>query len=248
MNKKWNDNCLRLKAKWSKDYFEEYALKSKDEILTLSEVISYLSMFTNEENIVMADAGSPSYAMPQSFHSKSVKCVYSPSQADMGFALPASIGVAMSAPHKTVIAVIGDGSFMSNIQELSTVKYHNLNIIFLVINNNGYLSIKNTQSKFYNGRIHGTNSSNGVALPESYKSIVEGFHIPHTTIFNRKDLVNIVKSIENKKGPEVIEIFTDPNEEVLPAQGIKDGQQMPLDNMNPYLTHEEYDMEVKKCM
>jgi len=64
----------------------------------------------------------------------------------MGWALPAAIGVAM-ASDQPVISIIGDGSFMSNIQELAVVKQHNLNIKFVILNNNGYLSIKITQTK-----------------------------------------------------------------------------------------------------
>ena len=53
---------------------------------------------------------------------------------------------------KSVDGFSGDGSFMSNLQELAVVKQHNANITFVVLNNSGYLSIRNTQQKYFENR------------------------------------------------------------------------------------------------
>jgi acetolactate synthase-1/2/3 large subunit len=54
----------------------------------------------------------------------------------MGWALPAAIGVA-KAGAKNVIVIVGDGSFMSNMQELAVIREHNLPIKIIILNNQG---------------------------------------------------------------------------------------------------------------
>ena len=50
----------------------------------------------------------------------------------MGYALPASIGAAF-ATNQSIICITGDGGIQMNIQELATIKKHNLPIkIFLI--------------------------------------------------------------------------------------------------------------------
>lgn len=246
MSNKWNDTCQSWKKKWSNEYFGPGL---HNNIINFYEVIDLLNKNTKkDQHIIMADAGSPSYAMPQSFYSNGVKCVYSPSQADMGCALPASIGVALAAPHKKVIAVIGDGSFMSNLQELSTIKYHNLKIILIIINNNGYLSIKNTQNKFFDGRVSGTSRLDGVAIPAAFNKIAFAFDFNYQLILSKSDLKTVPMTIDFADSPTIIEILTNPQEEVIPAQGMRDGKQMPLDNMYPYINDEEYKEEMLRCM
>jgi len=244
--KGWNALCLSWKNKWA----HEYTNKKTNDTINLYEVIGILNKNVDMNTIMMADAGSPSYAMPQTFYPRdeSIKCIYSTSQADMGFALPASIGVALANPDKQIIAVIGDGSFMSNLQELSTIAYHNLNIIFLVINNNGYISIRNTQSKFFNNRVSGTSVKDGVAMPHSFNKIAMAFDFNYYCITTREELKDMMHIIDKHSTPTIIEIFTNVNEEVIPAQAFKDGKQAGLDDLYPFLNEKELEGERNKCM
>ena len=65
--------------------------------------------------------------------------------ASMGYDLPAAIGAAIANPSSRIICLAGDGSIQQNIQELQTIISNNLNIKIIVLNNGGYLSIKQTQ-------------------------------------------------------------------------------------------------------
>ena len=66
----------------------------------------------------------------------------------MGFALPASIGV-QKATDQSVLAVIGDGSIMMNLQELESISYLNLPIKIIVISNNVYSIIRRRQKDLF---------------------------------------------------------------------------------------------------
>ena len=73
----------------------------------------------------------------------------------MGYDLPAAIGAASADPDRPIICFAGDGSIMMNIQELQTLSTLNTNFKLIILDNGGYLSIKQTQSNFF-GRMHGT--------------------------------------------------------------------------------------------
>ena len=80
----------------------------------------------------------------------------------MGFALPAAIGVAITAPNSPVVVIAGDGGFQSNIQELETVRYHNLPLKILVINNKCHGMVRQFQESYFKAHI---NQRFGVTAP-----------------------------------------------------------------------------------
>ncbi len=90
----------------------------------------------------------------------------------MGVVIPMAIGVAL-ASGRHVVCVDGDGSFMQNIQELEVVRRLDLPITFYVVNNGGYASIRNTESRAF-GRLAGSDESSGLTLPDIRK-IAEAF-------------------------------------------------------------------------
>ena len=66
----------------------------------------------------------------------------------MGYDLPAAIGAAIADRRRRVVCLAGDGSIMMNIQDLITIHNYNLNILVFILENDGYLSIKQTQRNF----------------------------------------------------------------------------------------------------
>lgn len=62
--------------------------------------------------------------------------------ATMGAGLPSAIAAKQLFPEKPVVAVVGDGGFMMNSQELETAVRLKLNLVVVVLNDNGYGMIK----------------------------------------------------------------------------------------------------------
>ena len=141
----WQHKCIHWKNKWP-----VYQKGYDESSVNMYEFVKALSELANEDSIVVSDAGSSYYVTSQSFTLKSINQRYitSGAQADMGFSLPAAIGACISA-NKPVIGITGDGSFQLNIQELQTIKHYDLPVKIFVWNNNGYLSIRATQDKFF---------------------------------------------------------------------------------------------------
>ena len=238
----WVEKCNHWKAKWPVMQ-EEYRPTENDFQLNIYAILDAVNQHSSADDILMGDAGSISYAGPVALNAKhGQRFIFSPAQADMGWALPAAIGVGM-ASNQQVISIIGDGSFMSNIQELATVKQHELNIKFVILNNNGYLSIKNTQTKYFEGRVHGTSSESGLWFP-SFKNIAVAFGMPCVDIRTKEDLRLHFPNALKKKGPVIIDCQCLNEQEILPAQALKNGKQAGLHDLTPFLSDEELAQEM----
>ncbi len=238
MNKQqWLSKCIEWKQKWPVMQ-DEYRANDKDSKVNLYAVLDAINQYSTSADILMGDAGSISYAGPVALNAKEgQRFIFSPAQADMGWALPASIGVSMSSG-QPVISIIGDGSFMSNIQELAVAKQHNLDIKFVILNNDGYLSIKNTQSRFYEGRVHGTSSETGLWFP-NFEDIARAFGLHYFRVRKAKDFKTMGLLLGSKGPPTIIDCFCLKDQQILPAQTYRDGRQAGLHDMAPLLDEEE---------
>lgn len=241
----WLNKCAGWKDTWPV-YLPEHADDSQG--LNIYEVLEAISTNLRDDDIVMADAGSPSYACPTNLKARVPgQFVFNPSQADMGWAVPASVGASLAAPGKNIIAVIGDGSFYSNMQEMAVIKHHDLPVRLFVLNNDGYLSIRNTQSKYYEGRVHGVDASTGLTFPPLEK-VADAFGFEYHRVSNRNELMAGCNGLMHGKSPALIEIICAREQEILPAQALKvlpDGTRMqaPLHDMAPFIDQEELDRE-----
>ncbi len=231
----WIQKCQHWKAKWpvmQPEYLDD------THGLNIYAVLDAIFTHAPDDAVFMADAGTAYYTLPQAVRIRAQqRIVMSQSQGDMGWALPASIGVAMAGA-KNVICIVGDGSFMSNVQELAVIREHGLSIKIVILNNYGYLSIKNTQSKFYNGRVHGVNSETGVWFPD-FLQVAESFRINSGRLSQVEKLNFWFPRWLSMGVPFVVECLCADTQQLLPSQGLKDGKQMPLHNMAPFLSDEE---------
>jgi acetolactate synthase-1/2/3 large subunit len=172
---------------------------------------------------------------------KGMRLISNSGSASMGYDLPASIGVAVAKGGR-VICLAGDGSLQMNIQELQTVVTHNLSVKIFVLNNGGYLSIRQTQNGFFQGRLIGTGATSGVTFPDMLK-LGAAYGIPSFAVDKMADL-EMVKAEMAKPGPSLFAVQFDVAQEFEPRLRSKimpDGKiQTPnLEDMYPFLSPEE---------
>lgn len=67
----------------------------------------------------------------------------------MGFSLPAALGVKLARPERAAVALVGDGDFLMTGQELATAVQYSLPVVVVVLNNSGFLSIRDLQHDVY---------------------------------------------------------------------------------------------------
>ena len=128
--------------------------------------------------------------------------------APMGYGLPAAIGAAISSK---VVCIEGDGSLHLNIHELQTMKHYNLPIKLIVINNDGYLSIKVSQKTFFNGNYVASEKNSGVSFP-NYEKVIKAYGLPYYSIKSNNSIHPTLTNFLSQEGPCVLEVFTDPDE------------------------------------
>jgi len=236
----WIDKCNHWKAKWPVMQ-PEYLDDMRD--LNVYAVMDAITTHAPDDAVYMSDAGLAYYLLPQLANVRAQqRIVMSQSQADMGWALPASIGVA-KAGAKNVICIVGDGSFMSNMQELATITEHRLPIKIIILNNKGYLSIKNTQSNFYGGRVHGVSPETGVWFP-NFEEVAQAFRVGYKKTWSVNTMNHHFSKMLSADYPIIIDTLCTRNQQILPAQNFRNGKQAPLHDMLPFLSDEELAAEM----
>jgi acetolactate synthase-1/2/3 large subunit len=137
--------------------------------------------------------------------------------------------------------VAGDGSLQLNIQELQTVAHYGFPVKVVVLNNGGYLSIRQTQSNFF-GRLVGESGASGVSFPD-YTRVANAYGIPATRV-EHVDCMSQFWNLLNAPGPALCEVMLDPAQEFEPrlkSRQLPDGSIVSpnLEDMYPFLDAEE---------
>lgn len=203
-----------------------------------------LSQFTKKEDIVVVDQGATFYSLTTAFKVKKGQLVYTNGGfSPMGYGLPASVGCAFAKGVKRVISVNGDGGLQMNLQELQTIIHNKLNMKVFVFNNDGYLSIKHTQTNFFNGHLVGSDPKSGLSCPDSIK-LGKAYGFKTFRIRNHKETDKVIKKALETNGPVMVEVMIDPMQPYYPkvtSKRFEDGhfESQPLHNMWPFLSEEE---------
>jgi acetolactate synthase-1/2/3 large subunit len=124
----------------------------------------------------------------------------------MGYAIPASIGAKVGMPQTRVIAVMGDGGFQMSFNELGTIIQENLNIIFLMFNNNMLGMVKELQINNYK-RTYGVELNNN---PDFIK-IFEAYGLPGKKVKSNEEFKNVLYKAMASEKAFLIECLVEPN-------------------------------------
>ena len=235
----WINNLNFIKKKYKllpkqkkSKYLNHYFFCEK-----LSEIV--------KENSVIS-LGSSGFSI-ETFHiafktKENQRIFASPGLGAMGCGLPQAVGACFGNNKKKIISIETDGSLMFNLQELATIKSYNLPIILFVFNNQGYLSIRNTQKNYFSKRYVGTGKEDGIFFP-NFKDIAHSFGIKYFELFNTKKLTSNLKKILREKGLCLINVNLEKDDILMPKVGVivkkNKIESMPLEDMNPLLKLKE---------
>jgi acetolactate synthase-1/2/3 large subunit len=161
----------------------------------------------------------------------------------MGNGLPGVIGACIAHGRRRTITVDGDGGLQLNIQELETIRRLNLPVKVFVLNNDGYASIRTSQSRYF-GRLAGADATSGVTLPP-LQGVVEAYGLPYARIDHDRDLAGQVSELLEAPGPIVVEVMTpreEPRAPSLSSLRRPDGTMVskPLEDLWPFLPRGEF--------
>lgn len=207
--------------------------------------IDILNKNTNASMPIVADAGSAFYVVSQTVNLKEAqRYITTGGTATMGFTVPAAIGVAVSMPNSSVVAITGEGSFMQNLQELEVIKYHGFNIKLFIMNNKGYFSIHQTQNRYFNGNFVGESADSGISFT-SIQKLAEAFEIDYFRFETIQKAENLIESILTSTKPCLIEVVVNSDMEIIPTASSKMKNtgvmiSKPLEDMYPFLPRQEF--------
>lgn len=241
----WSETCLRWKMIWPV-CLPEYAASEK---VNLYYFVDRLTRSMKHDAVLVSDAGSAFYVASQAGQfNQEQRYVTSGGQADMGYSLPAAIGVSVAREHGEVLAITGDGSFQMNIQELQTIVHNRLPIKIFVWNNDGYLSIRASQLKFFDGRFIGTDSTSGLSFPDLGK-IADAYGIKFFRVNGSSALEDVLKKTLAFDGPVLCEVMCIRDQEIVPtvaSQRKEDGTMVscPIEDMYPFLDRHVFNREM----
>ena len=211
----WRASCRQRKQLFP-CHKEAHSLGELQDSVNLYEFIDRLGDELDGNETIFTDAGQPFYILPQALRLKSGQRYLVPgSLAEMGWAVPASIGIAAASPARMAVGIVGDGSLQTNIQELQTIAHHRLNIKLFIINNGGYASIRNTQNNFFKGYFVGSTPESGVTLP-ALSQIAAAYGIPYVLCENRGAATDRIRQALQTPGPVICEVMSQVNQRVMP--------------------------------
>jgi acetolactate synthase I/II/III large subunit len=208
------------------------------------QVVECLSQFIESDATLVTDMGTSFTCTMQAFRNlHNTRLFTSSGTSSMGFGLPGAIGAYFAAPERPIYLVAGDGGFQMNIQELQTVKYHNIPIRMIILNSRGYLAISIMQQNLFEGNFVGSNRESGIDSP-NFRKIGVAYGLKSKSIKSKGKLVKKLKSIRGKNLGYLLEIELPSKQLMRPrSQSLKNADgvihSQGIHVMWPYLTQQE---------
>ncbi len=242
IDKAWLEWCRARKKKYPV-VLDEYR-KPNEHFVHPYHFMEELTAALDSNAIVVAGNGTACVVLFQAGVVKSGQRIFWNSGcAAMGYDLPASIGAAL-AGNQDVVCIAGDGSIQMNLQELQTVKHYNLPIKIFILNNQGYHSIKMTQSSFFKGDFIGCNKDCGVSFPDNSK-LADLYGLKYFRIDSTSRIKQVINDVLSNPGAALCEVVLNNDYVFAPKlSSIKepDGRIIsnPLEDLSPLLPRGEF--------
>ena len=245
-HKRWISSLQEVKNRYDAKY-SDYLIEDPNGSINPYHLIFKISELLRENHqIVCGDATACIVPFQVMKLSEKQRMFSNSGCASMGYDLPAGIGAHLASQDENencpTIIFGGDGSIMMNIQELETFRNLKGDVVLFILDNNGYLSIKQTQSNFF-GTHYGASPESGLTFPD-FGKISKAFGINTYEIENYQDLNEKIEGILlHQDSPRVCIIKLDQTQEFEPR--IKSRLQNDtivtpeLDDMYPHLSSEE---------
>ena len=138
--------------------------------VNMSEIVSWLNKRLPPETIITNGAGNFSLWVHRFYRYPGFRTQLAPASGAMGYGVPSGVGAAIIYPKRPVVSFAGDGDFLMTGQELATAAQYDAKVIFIVVNNGMYGTIRMHQERHFPTRVSGTMLKNPdfAALARAY--------------------------------------------------------------------------------
>ncbi|MGU3400772.1 thiamine pyrophosphate-binding protein [Brucellaceae bacterium D45D] len=180
--------------------------------LNLAEVVGKMRKRLPADTVVSSGAGNYTGWVHVYWPFETYRSQLAPTSGAMGYGVPAAVAAKLTFPDRMVVAFAGDGCFLMNGQELATARQFNAKVLFIVVNNGMYGTIRMHQERDFPHRVSGTDLINPdfVALARAYG--LHGEYVDTTDAFDaaleRALAADTAALIELKVDPDAISVRT----------------------------------------
>lgn len=240
----WRETCQRWKREYPAVLPRQW--QENGETANVYAFVRYLSSQLPDNSLTAVSNGACCVVGNQAYViQKGSRMANNSAVASMGYGLPAAIGTCLGGGRRTTICLEGDGSIMMNLQELQTILTNRLPIKIFLINNQGYHSIRITQSNLFSEHCKvGIGPESGDLSFPDYSKLAAAFGYPYFCAHSNAEMKGAVDAALATEGPVFCEIFTDTRQVWEPKSSTKrlpDGTLVspPLEDLAPFLPREE---------
>lgn len=208
-NAAFHADVTQAKADWQalvtpRETSRETPFTSQRPLMALRRVLP-------RDGIVVVGSGNTQGAVKQSFPVYAPRThITSGSYSPMGWAVPAAMGAKLACPDKQVVAIVGDGDFMMSLPEMGTAMMNGINVVFLVLNNQGYMSIRGGMRKFMGRHIaseFNNHAGNGEPYSADIAASARAFGLQAWKVEKDEDLETSLQAALNCGGPALVEVI-----------------------------------------
>lgn len=254
--KDWIERCQQWKKKYPVVLPKHYEDTNHTNVYAF---IRELSSRLSEGQITVVGNGSACVVGSHAYViKKDQRFIINSAIASMGYDLPAAIGAGVAEfgdealygrtlgkKVKDIILVTGDGSLQMNIQELQTIIHHKMPIKIFVINNQGYHSIRQTQTNLFQKQFVGIGPQSGDLSFPDLSRLAPAYGYPYFSCDGNAQLDEALNETLSADGPAICEIFVSTEQNFEPKSAtrrLEDGTLVspPLEDLAPFLDREEF--------
>jgi len=203
----WQDKCQQMKVDFAWDY------NHPGESIFAPAVLKEVSDKMPKNTCVTTDVGQHQmWAAQHMLFDDPSNFLTSGGMGTMGFGVPAAVGAQVSRPTDCIVAVSGDGSFMMNVQELSTIKRFQLPVKIVLIDNAKLGMVRQWQDLFFNGRL----SETDLADNPDFVMLANAFDIKAKLISKKSEVSDAIEDMMNHDGPYLLQVKINAQDNVWP--------------------------------
>ena len=173
--------------------------------LNLSEVMVALRELLPEDTIICNGAGNFATWPHRFWPFTCYRSQLAPTSGAMGYGVPAAIAAKIVHPERTVVCFAGDGDFLMSGQELATAVQERAEVLFLVVDNGMYGTIRMHQEREYPGRVTGTSLTN-----PDFAAYAASFGVHSARVVTTAEFAPALERALGADGPALLHLLVDP--------------------------------------
>lgn len=199
----------QIKSEWTrtlnKNYCENLQHSPSPGDVQMADIIEWLNRSLPDDAILTNGAGNYAVWLQRFYQFRQYRTQLGPTNGSMGYGVPAAVAAKLTCPDRVVVSFSGDGCFLMNGQEIATAAQYGANVIFIVINNGMYGTIRMHQERNYPGRVSGTELHN-----PDFAALAQAYGLHGEVVTATSEFAPAFERCLGMSRPSLIEVRVDP--------------------------------------